>query len=67
MIHVTLSCYCIVVFSDILNLIFQNKSCRQITDDGIKVMNNASLNDDKMKQRKHILERCLKFSRFLAK
>ena len=55
------------MLSDVLNLIFKDKPSCQITDDGIKVVNNTSLDDNKMQQRKYILERCLEFLRLLAK
>ena len=55
------------MLSDVLNLIFKDKPSCQITDDGIKVVNNTSLDDSKMQQRKYILERCLEFLRLLAK
>ena len=55
------------MFSDILNLIFQDKSHRQITNDGVKIVNNISLNCEKMKQREDIMVKCLEFLRLLAK
>ena len=58
---------CIGVFSDVLNLIFQDKSSCQITSDGVKVVGNVDLKSDKMHQREDILSKCLQFLRLLAR
>ena len=55
------------VFSDVVNLIFRDKSSRQITSDGVEVVGNISLDSPKMQQRLLILSKCLQFLRFLAK
>ena len=58
---------CIGVFSDVLNLIFRDKSSRQITSDGVEVVGNISLDTTEMEQREHILAKCLQFLRLLAR
>ena len=58
---------CIGVFSDILNLIFRDKSSCQITSDGVKVVGNVDLESAEMKEREHILAKCLHFLRMLAR
>ena len=56
---------CIGVFSDILNLIFRDKSCSQITSEGVKIVGNVDAAE--MKQREYILAKCLQFLRLLAR
>ena len=56
---------CTGVFSDILNLIFRDKSCSQITSEGVKIVGN--LDTAEMKQREHILAKCLEFLKLLAR
>ena len=58
---------CIGVFSDVLNLIFRDKSSFQITSDGVKVVGNVDLKSDKMQQREDVLSKCLQFLRLLAR
>ena len=50
-----------------LNLVFQDKSSRQITSDGVEFVGNVSLNSPEMKQREDILSKCLQFLKLLAK
>ena len=56
---------CIGVFSDILNLIFRDKSCSQFTTDGVKIVGN--LDQAEMEVREHILAKCLEFLEMLAR
>lgn len=58
---------CIGVFSDVLDLIFRDKSSRQITSDGVEFVGNVSLDSPEMQQRRLILSKCLQFLRLLAK
>ena len=55
------------MFSDVLDLIFRDKSSRQITSDGVEFVGNVSLDSHKMQQRELILSKCLQFLRLLAK
>ena len=55
------------MFSDVLDLIFRDKSSRQITSDGVEFVGNISLDSPKMQQRRLILSKCLQFLRLLAK
>lgn len=55
------------VFSDVLDLIFRDKSSRQITSDGVEVVGNVSVDSTEMQQRELILAKCLQFLRLLAK
>ena len=55
------------VFSDILNLIFRDKSCSQITSEGVVIVGNIDPASAEMKQREHILAKCLQFLRLLAR
>jgi len=55
------------VFSDVLNLIFRDKSNRQITSDGVEIVGNFDLKSAEMQQREHILAKCLEFLRLLAR
>ena len=55
------------VFSDILNLIFQDKSCSQITSEGVIIVGNMDPESAEIKQREHILAKCLQFLRLLAR
>jgi len=54
------------VFADVLNLIFRDKSTRQITSDG-KVEIATQVDSSDMQQREEILSKCLQFLRLLAK
>ena len=54
------------VFADVLNLIFWDKSTRQIGSDG-KVEIATQVDSSDMKQREEVLSKCLKFLRLLAK
>ena len=58
---------CVGVFSDVLDLIFRDKSSRQITSDGVEFVGNVSLDSPEMQQRRLILSKCLQFLRLLAK
>ena len=58
---------CVGVFSDVLDLIFRDKSSRQITSDGVDFVGNVSLDSPEMQQRGLILSKCLQFLRLLAK
>ena len=58
---------CIGVFSDVLNLVFRDKSSRRITSDGVEVVGNISLDSPETRQRELILSKCLEFLRLLAK
>jgi len=54
------------VFADVLNLIFRDKSVRQISSDGkVEIATEVDISD--MKQREEILSKCLQFLRLLAK
>ena len=55
------------VFSDILNLIFRDKSCSHITSEGVIIVGNIDPESAEMKQREHILAKCLQFLRSLAR
>ena len=58
---------CIGVFSDVLNLIFRDKSSCQITSDGVQYMDNIDLQSYEMKEREEILAKCMQFLRLLAR
>ena len=55
------------MFADVLDLIFRDKSSRQITSDGVEFVGNVSLDSPEMQQRRLILSKCLQFLRLLAK
>lgn len=55
------------MFSDVLNLIFRDKSSRHITSDGVDIVGNVDLESAEMQQREHILAKCLEFLRLLAR
>ena len=50
-----------------MDLVFRDKSSRQITSDGVEFVGNVSLNSPEMKQREDILSKCLQFLKLLAK
>ena len=55
------------MFSDVFDLVFRDKSSRQITSDGVEFVGNISLNSPEMKQREDILSKCLQFLKLLAR
>ena len=55
------------MFSDVVNLIFRDDSSHEVTSDSEEDLDTISQSNGKMKQREHILAKCLQFLKLLAR